>query len=960
MSDRRNDSNILLPEKAASFSLNLSRRDLILQAGRGAIGLTALSLLIGGTQTLARALVGGAKRSFFAQVAGTDVSELPLPQWNDLAGWNQPKYYETLQVADIDGDGRKELIIRGPNGILVEEFDKDSGQWMPMPGNPPVWADRFGWGGAEYYRTIRCADIDGDGQAEILVRSHSNIQGVKYDKASQSYVAIPDGPAFSDDSGWGSPEYYTTIQYGDIDGDNCDELIARDEHGIVAWKFVNNGWTLLSRGPQWADNPADSSDGTQWELPQYYATIQLADVDGDGRDELLGRSKNGLEIWKYTGTWEQLAPGPAWSDAASWNQPRFYSTIQCADIDGDGAKEILARNAIGIVGVKYDKNSQMFIALPDGPGFSDASQVWNLPPYYSTIRYGDINGDGRDELIGRDQLGVQAHRYDPTTRQWIFLAGYDPRTPRWTDNGTDGKGNSLPDSNGTSWNQVEYYSTIRLADVNGDGRAELIARDKDGIQTWKFDTASAVWNRASADFPDYTSDTIRQSLRDAYAYLNTALRGPAPSGEFRSCYYDLIAPLSTYQTYLIANIDHQGKTLSPPASVSHEDWLLVKAQILTEIENAIAVNLWYGQASTIITNTFLSDSLSLTTVGNQQLNIADNSSVKVALTILSTLTSVAHAALAITGPTVASATAVAGLLGTVFSEASSHLPNGGVAYQEAYNQLAGKLNIAFQGALTANASLRDKTMRNYGLLTAIGTLVNEGQWSVDDSQSASIVKAGQRSYEASLYKMLTPIVWQVNYQNGPITNLPENYRPYASQSYNVTNFLINAQSLGRSWTSIPLERLHHLFDQPTTTDPGSNDPLGLSIEDALYGQNGWAIPVYKRPTATWDPNPEIELDIVLERDSVAGLVLATITIKNGGFGPTIPVTNVEIASVKLGGVNALTALPLPQKHLAEFASHTLTLHFPASVGSSGKQVVLNIQGQYKGGTFGGSFRVKLP
>ena len=54
-----------------------------------------------------------------------------------------------------------------------------------------------------------------------------------------------------------------------------------------------------------------------------------------------------------SGHWEPLPDGPAWSDAEGWNQPQYYTTIQTADIDGDGNAELIARAAAGITGFKY-------------------------------------------------------------------------------------------------------------------------------------------------------------------------------------------------------------------------------------------------------------------------------------------------------------------------------------------------------------------------------------------------------------------------------------------------------------------------------------------------------------------------------------------------------------------------------------------------------------------------------
>jgi hypothetical protein len=101
----------------------------------------------------------------------------------------------------------------------------------------------------------------------------------------------------------------------------------------------------LKGNPPW-------SDANDWLYEQYYSTIQAADVDGDGQAELLARGPAGMETWRFnsgTDTWEEVVKGtPAWSDAWGWDYHKYYSTIQAADVDGDGQAELLARGATGM------------------------------------------------------------------------------------------------------------------------------------------------------------------------------------------------------------------------------------------------------------------------------------------------------------------------------------------------------------------------------------------------------------------------------------------------------------------------------------------------------------------------------------------------------------------------------------------------------------------------------------
>ena len=43
--------------------------------------------------------------------------------FSDAQGWGYPPYYETIQAADIDGDGADELLGRGGIGIVTYDFN---------------------------------------------------------------------------------------------------------------------------------------------------------------------------------------------------------------------------------------------------------------------------------------------------------------------------------------------------------------------------------------------------------------------------------------------------------------------------------------------------------------------------------------------------------------------------------------------------------------------------------------------------------------------------------------------------------------------------------------------------------------------------------------------------------------------------------------------------------------------
>ena len=104
--------------------------------------------------------------------------------------------------------------------------------------------------------------------------------------------------------------------------------------------------------PAWGDTPG-------WTDPSKYSTIKLADITGNGTDELIARNDDGLEIWTFdttVGQWRPAigadglpevlqkfhSPGPTADVRGSWRDPAAFSTIQTADLYGDGEQEILA------------------------------------------------------------------------------------------------------------------------------------------------------------------------------------------------------------------------------------------------------------------------------------------------------------------------------------------------------------------------------------------------------------------------------------------------------------------------------------------------------------------------------------------------------------------------------------------------------------------------------------------
>jgi hypothetical protein len=240
-------------------------------------------------------------------------------------------------------------------------------------------------------------------------------------------------------------------------------------------------------------------DGGGWTDESKYSTIQLADFNGDGRDELLARNDQGLEIWSFDTTLGQWRPQvgaddlpltltdfrsplPNESPATDWTKAEYYSTIQTAHIGGNPGAQILARFADGMrvyyfnpgPGGSIDGGSWSLIS--QGGPFSDADG-WNDPSRYLTIRAGDVDvsDPGGTELIGRSQSG---------------LVGYNWNGAGWSPLAVSASGQD-PVFSDARCGEPSCYALFRMARFGPGSGQTLVGRNGSGVQLERFDSSGA-------------------------------------------------------------------------------------------------------------------------------------------------------------------------------------------------------------------------------------------------------------------------------------------------------------------------------------------------------------------------------------------------------------------------------------------------------------------------------------
>lgn len=273
---------------------------------------------------------------------GIGFSETPVagaPDWSDARGFDDPDQYSTLRMLDINGDGRMDLCARSADGLECT---------LSTPtGFAPLFeaidlSDARGWGDLSNAPTIRAGDINGDGRDDLCARADAKVicyfsTGTGFE---ETYI---DGPAWSDSADWNMATHYNTFQVADINGDGLADLFGRSVSGVVFALSNGTGFEAEKAGPTWKDSSGWSDQDNSY-------TLRLGDIDGDGDLDLCGRANAAIycAFWEGEGFSSGAATTVTWDDSHGWDDIDNYASIQLADQNGDGRADICGRGSDGI------------------------------------------------------------------------------------------------------------------------------------------------------------------------------------------------------------------------------------------------------------------------------------------------------------------------------------------------------------------------------------------------------------------------------------------------------------------------------------------------------------------------------------------------------------------------------------------------------------------------------------
>jgi hypothetical protein len=376
-------------------------------------------------------------------------------------------------------------LTQGTTAVFEIELTGQNGTW---------WFSAFDTAGNAASESVNVPatasrnDFDGDGHQDLVTVRRSDGKLLLHSGNGDGTFDAPVTLA----SGW---EAMTISMAGDLTGDGLADLLARDDRTGYLYTYPGNGTGGFS---------ARTKVGSGWNSMNSFTSG--ADYDEDGLIDLLGLRKADGTVYFYPGR------GDGTFGARATYDDRLYtadSLTSLGDINGDGYADLLVRNRAtggytvysGYRGLDVGGLIELDASLLGGDGrrFSQVAAV------------GDLNGDGFGDLVGVDSRtgelvlrsldreadalvaartvgsgwGDQDLPVGPAdTTNSFMMIGSDIVARRASDGKLfvyrgNGYGGFLPGGTvavGTGWNAMDVVE--KAGDFNGDGFADLIAREK--------------------------------------------------------------------------------------------------------------------------------------------------------------------------------------------------------------------------------------------------------------------------------------------------------------------------------------------------------------------------------------------------------------------------------------------------------------------------------------------------
>lgn len=410
---------------------------------------------------------------------GTDSTSGIEVQFNSWNGGNNQKWYivdcgngwvkfinkYAGLVLDIENNG----ISDGTPIQQYEDADVNAQRFKLIKQNIPehtnTGAKGFTTAGSWFDTSTRDrvwpADVNGDGKTDLVgIRFDGQIE-YALSNGSKSFQGVVKSSSnvFKTNDKWFDTTSMQRVWPADINGDGYDDFVGVAIDGRI-YSSINNKNNTYSANTYKGGSGFTSS----WFSNSYRQRVWPADIDGDGKMDLVGISNSGDVYWarsKGDGSFENtIAIGnKVFPTSDGWFSNNHKQRVWPADVNGDGKSDFVGIKVDGSIFTAINNGNNTFSSstAKGGSGFTTSGH-WFDTATTNRVWPADINGDGKMDLVG---------------------IRFDGQVEYALSNGNGIFQNTKPiDSyifpTSGNWFLNTYKQRVWPTDVNGDGKTDFI------------------------------------------------------------------------------------------------------------------------------------------------------------------------------------------------------------------------------------------------------------------------------------------------------------------------------------------------------------------------------------------------------------------------------------------------------------------------------------------------------
>ena len=403
------------------------------------VSVIGTSVVVSGTATLKTMLSSSGPRSLKAYYSGESqfsasisaifpetVQTVFASGFSSMSSVSSPNFqFPTMSSGDFNSDGQTDIVVTNRGDASVSILLGNGNGTFTKTSQYPGGSDPF---------SVAVGDLDGDGNTDIVLADDSagtvRVMLGKGDGTFQNPVLYPAGIA------------PVCLVLGDFNRDGALDVAIADESGNRIGILLGHGDGTLSQ-PSW------------YAVGSFPRSLVLADFNGDAKADLAVDNLNDGSLTVLLGNGD----GTFQPTTYNLNPTGTLAYMAGGDFNNDGKPDV----AITV----SSPNPAVMLLLGNGDGTFASAARYDVGASLSYIGVADFNADGTDDLVVAENYPVSSAN-QPSSFALLF-------------GNQNGSLQMSPYHDGLSYTGGGPFV---LADLNGDGRVDVVASLGGGLTTY--------------------------------------------------------------------------------------------------------------------------------------------------------------------------------------------------------------------------------------------------------------------------------------------------------------------------------------------------------------------------------------------------------------------------------------------------------------------------------------------